>query len=112
MRVHINNIIVRRQNVVSKSDYKDYRQELREDFCCICGYCGKSEKITKNAFEIDHFMPKSVAPELEKEYSNLVYSCYTCNRKNLISGQQKINLNAMMDLLVLSILLVRIMIII
>ena len=44
MRVHINNIIVRRQNVVSKSDYKDYRQELREDFCCICGYCGKSEK--------------------------------------------------------------------
>ncbi|MCU6720580.1 HNH endonuclease [Porcipelethomonas ammoniilytica] len=81
MRVHINNIIVRRQNVVSKSDYKDYRQELREDFCCICGYCGKSEKITKNAFEIDHFMPKSVAPELEKEYSNLVYSCYTCNRK-------------------------------
>lgn len=81
MRVHGNNIVVRRRDIISKSDYKDYIQELQEDFCGICGYCGKSEKVTKNAFEIDHFTPKSLAPELEKEYNNLVYSCYTCNRK-------------------------------
>ena len=81
MRVHGNIVVFRRKNVVSKSDYKDYLQELKEDFRGICGYCGKSEQVTKNAFEIDHFTPRAIAPELEKKYSNLVYCCYTCNRK-------------------------------
>lgn len=40
---------VRRASVAHRS-YKDF---LREDFKEICGYCGKSEAITKNAFEID-----------------------------------------------------------
>ncbi|MDE7273402.1 MAG: HNH endonuclease [Lachnospiraceae bacterium] len=61
--------------------YGKYRESLRQDFGRICGYCGKSELVTKNSFEIDHFIPQRLAPEKEDDYSNLVYSCYECNRK-------------------------------
>lgn len=81
MRVHGEVKIIRRNSIPLQNDYKKYKSELSEDFGHICGYCGKSEKITKNTFEIDHFVPKSVAPERETDYSNLVYSCFTCNRK-------------------------------
>lgn len=81
MRVHGKDKISRRKNVLSKAKYGDYLLELQEDFHFICGYCGKSIKVTKNTFEIDHFVPKSLAPELENEYSDLVYACFTCNRK-------------------------------
>lgn len=37
--------------------------------------------MTKNAIEIDHFVPQRIAPERENDYSNLVYACYECNRK-------------------------------
>lgn len=81
MRVHGDLRIRRRNDVEYKSKYADYREDLERDFHSICGYCGKSTKITKNAFEIDHFIPCSLAAELEKDYNNLVYSCYMCNRK-------------------------------
>lgn len=64
-----------------RGPYGKYLDALKEDFSGICGYCGKSENVTRNTFEIDHFIPKIIAPELVNEYSNLVYSCYECNRK-------------------------------
>ena len=64
-----------------RSDYHMYLPELREDFHYMCGYCGKTEKITKNAFEIDHFIPRKYAEDRKNDYNNLVYSCYVCNRK-------------------------------
>lgn len=81
MRIHGNVKICRRNNVGEQTDYEKYRDELREDFGCICGYCGKEESITSKGFEIDHFVPKSIAPERETDYYNLVYACFTCNRK-------------------------------
>lgn len=81
MRVHGEKVISRRKNIETCSDYHDYLPELREDFQHMCGYCGKIEAITKNAFEIDHFIPKKYAKEKENDYNNLVYSCYVCNRK-------------------------------
>lgn len=81
MRVHGKEKIKRRLDISLKPKYRDYLPEIKEDFNNICGYCGKSIKVTKNTFEIDHFVPISFAPELKNEYSNLVYSCYTCNRK-------------------------------
>ncbi len=81
MRIHGKVNIVRRKNIIQKTNYQDYLPELQEDFHYICGYCGKSIKVTKHAFEPDHFIPKSFAPDLENEYCNLVYSCFTCNRK-------------------------------
>ena len=47
----------------------------------ICGYCGKHEKVTKQGFEIDHFVPIKIDNSKKTKYDNLVYSCFTCNRK-------------------------------
>lgn len=81
MRVHGDKIIVRRMNIIPQNDYSKYTNDLREDFCHICGYCGKSEVVTKNAFEPDHFIPINMDSEKKNEYNNLVYSCFECNRK-------------------------------
>lgn len=80
-RVHGSTRVSRKEQVEKLTPYGKYRESLREDFGRICGYCGKSELVTKNTFEIDHFIPKRLAPEKENDYSNLVYSCYECNRK-------------------------------
>lgn len=80
MRVHGEKVLKRRL-MGQRSDYHDYLPELKEDFQHMCGYCGKSELVTKNAFEIDHFVPKKHAKSRVNDYSNLVYSCYECNRK-------------------------------
>lgn len=80
-RVHGSTKILRKEQVEQMSPYGKYRESLREDFGRICGYCGKNELVTKNTFEIDHFVPRRLAPKMENEYSNLVYSCYECNRK-------------------------------
>jgi len=81
LRIHGDKVIKRRVGLEERSDYHEYLPELREDFQYICGYCGKNERVTKNAFEIDHFVPKKYAKSRENDYSNLVYSCYVCNRK-------------------------------
>lgn len=81
MRIHDDKVIKRRQKIERKSDYHDYLCELQEDFKHICGYCGKSEAVAKNAFEIDHFVPEKYAEDRKNDYTNLVYSCFECNRK-------------------------------
>lgn len=45
----------------------------------MCGYCGKNSTIMKERFHIDHFVPKSLAPERENDYYNLVLACPKCN---------------------------------
>lgn len=81
MRIHGTLQIKRRSGLERRSDYHAYLPELREDFQYMCGYCGKTEDVSKNAFEIDHFIPKKYAKSRVNDYSNLVYSCYVCNRK-------------------------------
>lgn len=80
MRVH-GCLKLTRRNMTEEMDYRKYEDELREDFCGACGYCGKSELVTKKGFEIDHFVPQDINPTRRNDYSNLVYSCFTCNRK-------------------------------
>lgn len=80
-RVHGKIQISRQSNVKPLKPYSKYRENLRNDFGRICGYCGKSELVTKNSFEIDHFIPQRLAPEKTDDYTNLVYACYECNRK-------------------------------
>lgn len=79
--VHEKIEIKRRENIQAKKDYHEYLQELREDFFFACGYCGKKENITKKGFEIDHLIPVSHWKGGKTDYHNLVYSCFTCNRK-------------------------------
>lgn len=80
MKIHTKKII-RRNNQEHYFDYTKYRQALQEDFNYECGYCGKIEKVTRREFEIDHFVPKRLDANRVTDYSNLVYSCFNCNRK-------------------------------
>ncbi|MCG5047476.1 MULTISPECIES: HNH endonuclease [Pectobacterium] len=61
--------------------YNLYKLPLSKDFFCCCGYCGTHHVYygSGKCFHIDHFAPKSKFKHLENEYSNLVYSCPTCN---------------------------------
>ncbi|HBR7837312.1 TPA: HNH endonuclease, partial [Klebsiella pneumoniae] len=63
------------------SKYNLYKAALSKDFFCCCGYCGTHHVYygSGKCFHIDHFAPKSKFKHLENEYSNLVYSCPTCN---------------------------------
>lgn len=83
MRVHGQIYIRRRIDTPHKSNYRDYTKILQEDFYHICGYCGKSEQATTKGFEPDHFVPYRIDHLRHTDYSNLVYSCFTCNRKKL-----------------------------
>lgn len=80
MRIHGDKTI-RRRCGLEQRQYPEYENELREDFHYLCGYCGKSEEVSKKGFEPDHFVPQKIAPEQKNDYSNLVYSCFICNRK-------------------------------
>lgn len=81
MRIHGDEKIKRRDNIAVESDFHKYAAALSDDFCHICGYCGKSEMVTTKGFEIDHFVPRTTDPKRETDYYNLVYSCFSCNRK-------------------------------
>ena len=63
MRIHGEVNITRRTEVDQESDYHKYEGVLSEDFGHICGYCGKSEMVTRKGFEIDHFVPMRIASE-------------------------------------------------
>ena len=71
----------RRHGPSGYSSYKSYRPWLRDEFLFRCAYCLKREmwgQITSE-FELDHFQPQSISPDLRFDYSNLVYSCRRCN---------------------------------
>lgn len=64
------------------SDYSEYKDWLRDDFCFTCVYCRCRERWHKDgecAFSVEHLQPKSTHPELECVYQNLIYACVRCN---------------------------------
>lgn len=63
-------------------DYKKYKSHLTGDFDSRCGYtyCRDFWFGGQTNFQIDHFKPKSKFPDLETNYSNLIYSCSYVNR--------------------------------
>jgi hypothetical protein len=79
-----------RQKITQKvRDYTEHRDNLREDFDKRCGYCNDPDCFRRAHYEIDHFIPKKILKKnfpikeeykiKEQEYSNLVYSCHSCN---------------------------------
>jgi hypothetical protein len=62
--------------------YRHYRNWLRDEFAFRCIYCLRRETwLSLSAdWEIDHFLPKSEHPDVERAYDNLVYACNRCNR--------------------------------
>jgi hypothetical protein len=65
--------------IAVQNDYKKYREQLRNDFNCRCGYCNDRDFPRAERFEIDHFIPQRIDSSLKTVYSNLVYSCRSCN---------------------------------
>lgn len=80
----------RRHGPSGYSAYESYRPWLRDEFSFRCVYCLKREtwgQIT-GEFDIDHFRPQVLSPELVVDYLNLVYACRRCN---LVKLDQRID---------------------
>jgi len=72
---------VRRHGPEGYSEYGHYRNWLRDEFCFRCVYCLRRETwfAMPRDHEIDHFLPKSDHPDVERDYDNLVTACRQCN---------------------------------
>ena len=72
---------VRRHGPEGYSKYRQYRNWLRDEFSFRCIYCLRREEwlTLSRDYEIDHFLPKSDHPDVERDYDNLVYACSECN---------------------------------
>jgi hypothetical protein len=72
--------VTRSATVPAGLKYPEYRQYLREDFLYSCAYCSMTESEARGIrLTIDHYEPKSIKPELEDTYDNLMYACDECN---------------------------------
>lgn len=72
---------VRRHAPEGYADYESYRDWVRDEFLFRCVYCLHREQWYDRGatFNIDHFVPVSADPTGALEYTNLLYSCATCN---------------------------------
>ena len=69
-----------RKILVKKDHYREYIEELEEDFHKRCGYCDAHQLwLDKRLFHIDHFAPKIKFKKRINNYENLIYSCSYCN---------------------------------
>jgi hypothetical protein len=72
---------VRRHGPANYATYESYRPWLRDEFAFRCVYCLKRETWGQmtSEFELDHFEPQSLNPQLRLNYLNLVYAWRRCN---------------------------------
>jgi hypothetical protein len=58
-----------------------YRAWLRDEFTFRCVYCLLREQWGRvtGEFDVEHFRPQVISPELGLTYDNLLYACHTCN---------------------------------
>lgn len=69
-----------RSDVQKRRDYRDYQENLREDFWFSCAYCNISEmEALAIGFEIDHYLPRKTEPGKVNDYHNLLWTCKKCN---------------------------------
>jgi hypothetical protein len=71
----------RRHGPQGYADYASYRPWLRDEFSFRCVFCLNREKWRRVrwTFDLDHFLPAALHPDLARTYENLLYSCRTCN---------------------------------
>jgi hypothetical protein len=74
-------LFARRENPPATSNYREHKPFLRRDFLERCAYCERTEVYLggDEAFEVEHFKPKSKFPDLICVYDNLYYVCRGCN---------------------------------
>jgi|SRR6185437_7235901 len=77
--------------------HTEHREELIKDFQKRCGYCDDVDTWRFAWFEIDHFVPQKHLKTIKStDYSNLVYSCRSCNnakRAHWPTGNEHIHNN-------------------
>lgn len=75
--------LMKKVDFVSPPKYatvSNYREYLRKTFNYSCAYCTVTEaEVLAATFNIDHFRPKSLFPQLERDCTNLRYACPRCN---------------------------------
>ena len=67
--------------------YRDALDDLTDRIGYFCSYC---EQPIKHAPEVEHVQPKSLKPELERSWENLLLSCKSCNSTK---GNEPVNLD-------------------
>jgi uncharacterized protein (TIGR02646 family) len=76
-------IFERRARPPARQDHYDkYREHVRQDFSRCCAYCLLPEELSGGLdnFQLDHFIARSVRPDLIHDYYNLYWACSVCNR--------------------------------
>jgi hypothetical protein len=75
--------LLRKHGPQGYSKYAQHRPWLRDEFNFRCVYCLKREQWCSqlNDFELDHQVAQSIAADLCREYTNLVYACHNCNHR-------------------------------
>lgn len=77
-----NTALVKRSSVPAVKEYGEYKKYLRRDFFHSCAYCTMAEfEAHAIRFTIDHYEPQHAREDLINEYSNLMWSCDTCNTR-------------------------------
>lgn len=61
---------------VAFTHYEDAALYLKERLGRFCSYC---ERKIPTGLAVEHVMPKSLAPHLEKAWENLLLACANCN---------------------------------
>lgn len=74
----------RRHAPAGYSDYKEFKDWLRDEFAFRCVYCLQRERWSRDGaavFGVDHVVPQSspAGAALVCVYGNLVYACNRCN---------------------------------
>ena len=71
----------RKHGPAGYAHYREYKDWLRDEFDFRCVYCLHRERWgqVKGQFDLDHFDPQALRPDLALEYDNLVYACHSCN---------------------------------
>ena len=73
--------LLSRKQKQKKSNYQDYKQDLRDDFLYSCAYCTTAEiELSAKRFEIEHYLPQKHFSHLRNQYLNLLWSCEDCNK--------------------------------
>lgn len=75
--------LLRKHGPQGYSRYAHHRPSLRDEFDFRCVYCLKREQwcFQLNDFELDHLVAQSIASDLCRDYTNLVYACHNCNHR-------------------------------
>ena len=74
---------IRRHGPNGYSDYKSFKQWLRDEFGFRCVFCLVRERWChdgSHGFGVDHLVPKSLQPDLDCSYDNLIYLCNSSKR--------------------------------